>query len=123
MPLRDTPSCLEELSLPRLDMVKIGQCGMDMITDRLSASLLRLDLSNPEGVCPSPANLSKLTRLKALNLTGWSSTAEALVSALKSLNELEFLDLSDTLMDDAGQSAPSTPTRAVTRIQDCHFSP
>ncbi|KAF4719373.1 hypothetical protein FOZ62_025321, partial [Perkinsus olseni] len=121
MPLRDSPSCLEEVSLPRLDMGKIGQCGIDMIADRLHASLLRLDLSNPEGECPSPDNLSKLTSLKSLNLSGWSSSSEALVSALTSLGELEFLDLSDTSIDDAGLSllAKSLPKIRRLKLSRC----
>ncbi|KAF4702021.1 hypothetical protein FOZ63_033830 [Perkinsus olseni] len=121
MPLRDSPSCLEEVSLPRLDMGKIGQCGLDMIADRLHASLLRLDLSNPEGECPSPDNLSKLTRLKSLNLSGWSSSSEALVSALTSLGELEFLDLSDTSIGDAGLSllAKSPPKLRRLKLSRC----
>ncbi|KAF4728667.1 hypothetical protein FOZ63_014807, partial [Perkinsus olseni] len=102
MPLRDSPSCLEEIILLRLDMAKIGQCGLDMIADRLQASLLRLDLSNPKGECPSVESLGKLSRLEGLRLAGWSFSSEALTSALASLKELKLLDLSESSIDDAG---------------------
>ncbi|KAF4667397.1 hypothetical protein FOL47_003607 [Perkinsus chesapeaki] len=117
MPLRDTPSVLEELTLPRLNLDKVCQAGLDMITQRLGESLLRLDLSNPEGECLSLENLNALKHLQSLSIAGWQSSANSLSSALSGLGELQFLDLSETQITDEGLSSLSRTLVNLRRLK------